>query len=157
TESSMHRRSSDKTTFLDRQGPAGMLRLVAAKYAVVVFGFSVLMFGVLGEQKLGFTGWSLILFTLGGALTLSLLSAFVGLRAGDVAGGVAEQVYMGGKNTPYDDQFSQEQALVMQRDYAAALALYEQRIAVTPDEPRVRIAAADLYATHGENPTRAAA
>jgi hypothetical protein len=44
----------------------------------------------------------------------------------------------------------------MKRDYAAALALFEQRIAASPGEPRVRIAAADLYATHGANPARAA-
>jgi hypothetical protein len=78
------------------------------------------------------------------------------LKLGDAAGGVAAQVYMGGKHTPYEEQFSQEQALVMQRDYAAALALYEQKITAAPLDPRVRIAAADLYGTHGANPRRAA-
>ena len=44
----------------------------------------------------------------------------------------------------------------MQRDYEAALALFEQRIAASQHDPRARIAAADLYRTHGENPKRAA-
>jgi hypothetical protein len=152
----MKRRSSYKVTCFDRHGPAGALRLQAAKYAIIVFGFSLLMFGTLGSQKLGLSGWRLLAFTFGGALVLSGAAAFVGLRLGDAAGSVASRVYMGGDNTPYEEQFSQEQALVMQRDYAGALALFEQRITMSPFEPRVRVAAADLYATHGENPARAA-
>ncbi|MGH8518741.1 MAG: tetratricopeptide repeat protein [Panacagrimonas sp.] len=152
----MKRRSSYKVTFLDRHGPAGALRLQALKYAVVVFGVSTFMFYLLGSLKLGLSGPMLLLFTLGGALTLAGAAMFVGLQLGNAAGGVASRVYMGGDNTPYEDQFSQEQALVMQRDYAGALALFEQKIAERPGEPRVRIAAADLYATHGGNPKRAA-
>lgn len=152
----MKRRPSYKSTFLDRLGPAGMVRLVAAKYGFVVFGASLLMFGVLGSEKLGLSGIRLLLFTLVGAATLTGAAIFVGLRFGDAAGSVAERVYMGGKNTPYEDQFSQEQALVMQRDYAGALALFEQKISASPLDARVRIAAADLYGTHGENPRRAA-
>jgi hypothetical protein len=152
----MKRRSSYKITFFDRHGPEGELYLQAFKNAFIVFGLSLLMFSVLGSEKLGLTGWRLILFTLGGAFTLAAAAAFVGLRLGHAAGSVAEQVYMGGKHTPYEEQFSQEQALVMQRDYAGALALFEHRIIATPNDPRVRIAAADLYGTYGDNPKRAA-
>lgn len=152
----MKRRSSYKVTFFDRHGPDGALALHAARYALVVFGLALLLSSILGSQKLGLSGGRLIVFTLVCASTLSAAAAFVGLRLGDVAGKLAKRVYMGGSGTPYDDQFSQEQALVMQRDYAAALALFEQRIAAQPDEPRARIAAADLYRTHGENPKRAA-
>jgi len=152
----MNGRSSYKITFLDRLGPEGVNRIHAAKYGAVTFGLGTLMFGVLGSQKLGFTGLPLLLFTLVGGFTLSALGIYVGFKLGDAAGNVAARVYMGGAGTPYEEQFSQEQALVMQRDYAAALALFEQQIAATPGEPRVRIAAADLYATHGQNPARAA-
>lgn len=152
----MKRRSSYKITFFDRHGPEGALRLHALKYAFVVFSLSLLMFATLGSEKLGLSGWRLMLFTLGGAFTLAAAAAYVGLLLGEGAGSVAAQVYMGGKNTPYEEGFSQEQALVMQRDYAGALALFEQRIIATPNEPRVRIAAADLYGTHGDNPKRAA-
>ena len=152
----MNRRSSYKPTFLDRHGPAGVIRLQAARFGLIAFGAGILMAGVIGSRSLGLDGWRLILFTLVGALTLSVVSVVVGLRLGDAAGAVARRVYLGGEATPHEDQFSQEQALVMQRDYAAALALFEQRIAATPGEPRVRIAAADLYGSHGANPVRAA-
>ena len=152
----MNRRSSYKVTFLDRLGPEGVNRIHAAKYGCVAFGGGALMFGVLGSQKLGLSGLPLILFTLVGAFTLSAVGIFTGYKLGEAAGAVAERVYMGGDGTPYEDQFSQEQSLVMRRDYAGALALFEQRIATSPGEPRVRMAAADLYVTHGQNPMRAA-
>lgn len=152
----MKRRSSYKLTFFDKHGAAGEHALKAAGHAIIAGGFSAVMFMVVGVVKLGLGGWPLILFTLGGAFTLGFAGAIVGLKAGTAAGDVAERVYMGGDSTPYEEQFSQEQALVMQREYATALALFEQRIAMAPGEPRVRIAAADLYATHGENPKRAA-
>jgi hypothetical protein len=152
----MNRRSSYKVTFLDRLGPEGVNRLQAAKFGIFAFGGGVLMFGVLGSRKLGLSGLPLILFTLIGGFTLAAVGLFAGYKLGEAAGSVAQRVYMGGDSTPYEDQFSQEQALVMQRDYAAALTLYEQRIAATLAEPRVRMAAADLYVTYGQNPVRAA-
>jgi hypothetical protein len=152
----MKRRSSYKVTFLDRHGPAGMLRVKALGYAAVVGGLSLPMFLALGDNMLQLTGWKFILLITGGPLTLASAAAYFGLMSGDAAGAIARHVTAGGSSTPYEEQFSQQQALVMQREYAAALALYEQRIAELADEPRVRIAAAELYATHGQNPRRAA-
>lgn len=152
----MNRRSSYKISFFDRHGPDAALYLQAARFGFVVFGVSLIMCYVLGAQKLGLDGFSLIAFTLGGAATLSGLSMFVGLKLGSFAGTGASHVYMGGSTTPYQDQFSQEQALVMQRDYAGALHLYEQKIQAQPGDSRVRLAAADLYGTLGDNPKRAA-
>ena len=152
----MNRRSSYKITFFDRHGRAGAHMLKAIGLGALVFGMSALMFMTLGWKMLGLDGWPLIGFTLIGALTLAGLAMFVGLRSGTLAGQASEHVYMGGSSTPYQDGFSVEQALVMQRDYAGALHLYEQRIIATPLDVRVLVAAADLYGTHGENPTRAA-
>jgi len=152
----MNRRSSYKVTFLDRLGPAGMVRVQAFKYGLTAFGAGLLMCAVVADQKLGLTGWRFILFTLVGSLTLAAIAVFVGLMSAEGAGAVASRVYMGADSTPYEDKFSQEDALVMQRDYAAALALFEQRITASQQDPRARIAAADLYRTHGENPKRAA-
>ena len=151
----MKRRSSYKITFMDRHGPEGANRLKAYGYGLVVFGVSAPMFIAL-SMKLGYGPLGLILMTLGGGSTLGVMAARVGLGGGQVAADVAEYVTAGGSSTPYEEQFSREQALVMQRDYAGALQLFEERIAKTPGEPRVRIAAADLYATHGANPGRAA-
>ena len=151
----MKRRSSYKLTFFDKHGPEGVNTLKALGQAATVFGFSLLMFSVLGSVRLGLTGWRLMAFTLVGALTLAGLAMFVALGAGSIAGDGASHVYMGGASTPLDG-FSVEQSLVMQRDYAGALNLYEQRILATPTDVRVLVAAADLYGTHGANPARAA-
>ncbi|MDE3053383.1 MAG: hypothetical protein KGL38_14345 [Gemmatimonadota bacterium] len=61
-----------------------------------------------------------------------------------------------GASTPYEEQFSQEEALVMQGRVPAALALYEARIAAHPADARARIRAAELYAGPAADPARAA-
>ena len=145
-----------KQTLFDKHGPAAANYITAGKYGLSVFVLSIPLFVTLGSDKLGLGGLPLMGFTLAGALTLSGASMLVGLRLGDAAGAGAQRVYLGSDSTPYEDQFSQEQAHVMQRDYAGALHLYEQRILATPTDVRVLVAAADLYATLGENPKRAA-
>jgi tetratricopeptide (TPR) repeat protein len=152
----MKRRSSYKVTFFDRHGPEGELLLRAIGSAIMPTALGGIMLIVLGSMMLNLGGLALVLFTLVGTATLGVGAVYFSLKAGSAAGDVAAKVYMGGDTTPYEEQFSQEQALVMQRDYATALALFEQRITLAPGEPRVRMAAADLYATHGENPKRAA-
>ena len=61
-----------------------------------------------------------------------------------------------GASTPYEEQFSQEDALVMQQRVPEALTLFEQRIAADPLAIRARIKAAELYAGLGNDPLRAA-
>jgi hypothetical protein len=153
----MKRRSSYKVTFLDRHGPAGMLYVKALWYGASVFALSGAMFYTL-SSKLELTGLSALGFTVACASALGAASMFFGLRSGQAAGDAAQYLTAGGSSTPYEDQFSEEQARVMQRDYAGAAALFEHRIALNRDAPDVRvlIAAADLYRTYAENPTRAA-
>ena len=152
----MNRRSSYKVTLFDRLGPAAALYLSAFKFGIMAAGFSLLMFFTVGYEVYGFSDVVLIVYTLNGGITLGAASMLVSLKMGDAAGWQAQHVFMGGSSTPYEEQFSQEQALVMQRDYAGALHLFEQRIIATPTDFRVLVAAADLYGTHGENPQRAA-
>ncbi|HEU4994871.1 MAG TPA: hypothetical protein VFT29_08625, partial [Gemmatimonadaceae bacterium] len=121
-------RSRYKVTFFDRHGPDGAILLRAARFGSYAFGAGTVMFGYVGGLVLGLARLPLILFTLVGGFTLSAVAMFVALRLGEAAGKVVSRVYMGGDASPHDDQFSQEQALVMQRDYAGALALFEQRI-----------------------------
>ena len=79
-----------------------------------------------------------------------------GLKLTEMAGDATKYVTTGGSGTPYEDQFSQEQALVMRREYGKAADLFEHRIAMNPNDARVLMAAADLYATHADDPKRAA-
>ena len=62
-----------------------------------------------------------------------------------------------GESTPYERDFSQEQALVARGDAAAALALYERRIAEAPGDWEARIRAADVLAREMKDAARAAA
>lgn len=148
--------SSYKPTLMDKLGPDGGLVVQAIGQALLPTGLSAVMFLVLGSQMLGLGGWRLLLFTLGCSVTLGAIAAVVALRLGSTAGAGATLVYMGGETTPYEEQFSEEQAMVMQSRFQEALDSFEHRMAMSPGEPRVRIAAADLYATHGKNPQRAA-
>lgn len=153
----MKRRSSYKLTFFDRHGPDGALRLKAFGYAMMVFGTVVgaaFLAGTIGGVRM----FSLVplSMTLLGAVTLAAVAFFGSTHLGSAAGSVATYVTEGGSGTPYEQQFSQMQALVMQSKYGEALDLFEHEIAMSPGEPRVRIAAADLYAKHGDNPKRAA-
>lgn len=151
----MTSRSRYKLTFMDRHGPDGSLMLRAIGPASLASALSAAAFGLLGT-KLGLDGLALIAFTLVGAGTLFVACIAIAVRLGHAAGRLMQRVTLGGSTTPYEEQFSQEQALVMQRDFAAALMLFEQRIATDPNEPRSRIAAADLYANQGGDPGRAA-
>lgn len=153
----MKRRSSYKLTFFDRHGPDGGLRLKAYGHGAMVFGTVVgaaFLVGTIGGVNMfGFVPLSLTLLS---GLTLGGIAIFGGTQLGSMAGDVATYVTEGGSSTPYQEQFSQMQALVMQEKYGEALDLFEHQMAMTPGEPRVRIAAADLYATYGKNPRRAA-
>lgn len=123
---------------------------------VLVFVVASIVFHFLGQELLQLSGWRLHLTTLGLAATLASATFFFGHTMVEGAGEGASLVYMGGDSTPYEQQFSEMQALVMQRKYVEALELFEHHIVLSPGEPRVRVAAADLYATHGGNPKRAA-
>lgn len=154
----MKPRASYKVTFLDRHGPAGMLRVKAMGYGAAVAGLAFPMFVALYDNMLGFGGLKLLAMVLGSSLLLGYAAMAFGLRSGDAAGDVAKYLTAGGSSTPYEEQFSHEQALIMQRDYAGAAACFEQRIASNKENPDVRvlIAAADLYRTDAANPVRSA-
>ena len=143
----MTQRPRYKLTFFDRHGPDAVLRIRAGAYALSVFGTIVGVCIARGAP---------LHVTLGLSLTLPPLTLVGSLWLSKGAGRAMRYVTEGGSSTPYEDQYSQEQTLVMRRDYAAALELFEQRIARDPADARVRIAAAELYATHGRNPRRAA-
>jgi hypothetical protein len=151
----MNHPSRYKPTLLDRLGPDGALVFRAMGRGAPAALIGGILCALVGS-RLGLEGLALIAFTLVGAFTLVAATGVVALRLGMVAGYVVNHALTGGSSTPYEDQFSHELSLVMQRDYAAALALFEQRIAADARDPRPRMAAADLYATHGQNPNRAA-
>ena len=153
----MTRESGYKRSFFDKHGPAGEQRLKIYGHALMVFG-TVVGAGFLAGTiaKVNMFAFVPLTLTLLAGLTLSAIVVFGSFRIGNVMEDATQYLTEGGSGTPYEEQFSEMQALVMQGKYTEALELFEHQIAMTPGEPRVRMAAADLYATHGKNAKRAA-
>lgn len=137
-----------KTTFFDRHGPAGALYFRPIGGAALVFGTSTLGFALLGRLSLGVVAACFAASVLVGALPL--LAAYG-------AGWGWKRLMMDGATTPYVEQYSQQQALVMQGRVDDALASFESIIAADPTAIDARLRAADLYDRECRNFARAAA
>lgn len=72
------------------------------------------------------------------------------------AGRTYQHLMMDGSSTPYEEQHSYQQALVMQGKLHEALESFETIIAEQPAAVTARIRAAELYARDRGNPRRAA-
>lgn len=70
--------------------------------------------------------------------------------------GVRGFLAVSGASTPALPQHSLEQSLAERGQVAEALAMLESQIATSANDPEVRLRAAELYATTGGNPRRAA-
>jgi hypothetical protein len=136
-----------KPTLFDRHGPAAGEMLRAFGYGVMVFG---LVAGVL-ISRTGFHWWTLPIAIIAGVGTGGL-----GWFLGEMAGGAWKRIAVDGTSTPYKEQYSYQQALVMQGRVDDALESFEAVIAEKPGEVSPRIKAAELYAREKQNHQRAA-
>lgn len=135
-------------TLFDRKGPAAVNDLRAAAYGLMVFGIII-------------STWLLMVhrLSLGVIVVAAVLGALCGgisfaLSAG--AGAGFHHVMMSGASTPYEEQFSYQESLVMRGLVPDALASYESIIAERPGMVSARLRAAALYAARGDDPLRAA-
>lgn len=141
-----------RRTLLDRLGPDRFHVLKAVGWA----GFGAVMMVPVAYFHRPF-GWPAAV-----AVPLAFLVSWAGIVAVALLvmhpAATVARFYLTptGASTPYQEQFSREQALVMQGRVAEALALFEERIAADPAAVEARIQAAELHATHGANPARAA-
>jgi len=107
---------------------------------------------------MGLGGWPLFaaVFLLGPAIgaAVGALSYFGAEQAGRAASAIYAPT---GSSTPHMPTFSVQQALAMRGNVAAALASFEALMAGAPDDPHVKLAAAEMYASAGKDPARAAA
>ncbi|MEO5567220.1 MAG: hypothetical protein ABIR92_01925 [Gemmatimonadaceae bacterium] len=151
----MTERRSYKTTLFDREGPDAGLRMKAFFWAMAAGGLTFPMFLALGG-KWGLSPLPRIGLTIGGSVLMTLLTYKVtmrGLAGTEVA---VQTVLAGGSSTPYTEQNSYQQALVMQGRLDEALQSLEAIIA-EPDSPvDVRIRAAELYTREAKRHDRAA-
>ena len=136
-----------KPTLFDRHGPDAVLMVRAFAKGVTIFG---LVFGVI-TARTGFHWWTAPVAIVAGAFAGSsgwMLSAMVG--------GAWKRFMMDGASTPYREQYSYQQSLVMQGRVDDALESFEAVIAENPDEIDPRVKAAELYVREKANHRRAA-
>lgn len=144
-----------KPTMFDRHGPDAGIRLRAYAYGLMVFGIALvaLMFTI-GSGVSRFSWWQIL-----GALLLPLvlgaMVAWVAKSLSNAAGASFHHVIAGGDSTPYKEQYSYQQALVMQGRLDEALESFEAVIAEKPESVDARVKAAELYARSKSNHVRA--
>lgn len=134
-------------TLFDRHGPAASDFLTAGAYGLMVTGCSV---GALALEGY-FTVWTVLASVAAGTAVFGF-----GFGVGRLVGNTWKRVAVDGTSTPYTEQYSREQALVMQGRVDDALASFE---AILRDEPlnvTARLRAAELYDREGRDPARAA-
>ncbi len=136
-----------RLTLFDRHGPDALSLLRAFSYGLMVFG---LMTGVLFLET-GFHWWVLPL-----ALAAGVATGGFGLVLGGLAGGAWKHLMVDGTSTPYVEQYSYQQSLVMRGELDAALESFEAVIALEPAAVSPRLKAAELYAREKKNYQRAA-
>ena len=136
-----------KPTLFDRQGPDATHFLEAWGYGVLIFG---LVTGVL-MARIGFHWWEPLVGAGFGAM-----GGGAGWFIGNGFGVTWKAVAVDGSSTPYERQFSYEQALVMQGRVDDALTSFEAVIAAEPALVGARIKAAELYVKERANYVRAA-
>jgi hypothetical protein len=137
-----------KPTFLDRYGPEGVQSLVAAVWGFAVF---IIAFAVLVSQ-IAHPSFLMVIACAAAALAV----AGTGVWLSRTAGWIWKRFLVDGTSTPYVEQYSYQQSLVMQGRVDDALASFEAIIAEQPAAIDPRLRAAELYDREKRNVVRAA-
>ena len=139
--------SQYKPTLFDRHGPAAGDYVRAWGYGFMIFGLTT---GVL-LLRVGFQWWVFPIGMLSGAA-----GAGLGLLLARLTGGTWKHFMVDGSSTPYEEQYSYQQALVMKGEVDEALKSFEAVIAGDPGAVSPRTRAAELYVREKGNHQRAA-
>lgn len=137
-----------KPTLFDRHGPDAGHLLQAWGYGLLIFGLTT---GAL-MAEIGFRWWVLPV-----GAGLGALGGGAGWFFGSVIGDGWKAVAVDGSSTPYANQYSHEQSLVMKGRIDDALVSFESMILAEPTAIAPRMKAAELYAREKNDPQRAAA
>lgn len=149
TEPTSRERKPYKPTLFDRQGPAAADTVRATAYGFMVFGIATSAWILNGGR--------LSLVALGAFVIAGAVVAMIAVALSGATGAGWQRIMASGASTPYEEQFSYQDSLVIRGQVAEALASYEAIIAERPSATSPRLRAAALYASRGGNPTRAAA
>jgi tetratricopeptide (TPR) repeat protein len=140
------KRAEYNPTLLDRHGPAAWDYMRAWSYGAMVFVLVVAAFAL----RMGWRWWTVPVGIVAGAAAGAL-----GLFVAHWVGGAWKHLMADGSSTPYVEQYSQQQALVMQGRLDEALESFESVIKEKPDTVDARIRAAELYTREKGNHHRA--
>lgn len=143
----MSERGDYKPTLMDRHGPSGADFIRTIPYALISFG---LVFGAVSFYR-GVTAGTVLMSIMAGVGTSWFAS-----RLSSGAGAAYKHFMMDGASTPYVEQYSYQQALVMKGQIDEALESFEAVIAEKPESIDARIKAAELYVKERQNFARAA-
>jgi hypothetical protein len=140
-----------KRTFFDQLGPDAAARFRTGAFAGAMSLLGAVFGAAIGIQR----GQSILLSALGGAVFAGSLVYFLVRKIPHGAGAAMQAALMpSGDSTPYETDFSFEQALAMKGDVKGALAAFEEKIAAAPGDAAVRLTAAEMYMSNN-NPMRA--
>jgi hypothetical protein len=137
-----------RATLFDRHGPVAGNMLRAWSYGAMVFAIAISACLLIGHRL------SLVELVVSAMLGAVVTGTTLGLSG--MAGIGFHHVMMSGASTPYEEQFSYQESLVVRGQVDEALASYEAIIAGRADAVAARLRAAALYAARGGNPQRAA-
>ena len=145
-----------KTTLFDRHGAAAADVVRAWGYGLMVFG--VTMGAISFTMAAGGGSTTLVqwLEALGVSALFGAVTAGVGLLISRGVGKGWKHIMVDGSTTPYEEQYSHEQSLVMRGQVDDALASFESIVQGNPDAVKPRVRAAELYSREKGNHVRAA-
>ncbi len=143
-------RDEYKRSLFDKHGPeAAHLSQVRSSLIIPVVAGGFIGAGI--AAKKGFSPVVVLLSALFGAVLLAALWWFFVTRVSHGAGAMfGEFIQPGGGRTPYRQQYSEQDAMVMRGEVARALASYEEIILASGNDPDPRIRAAELYVKDGQ-------
>lgn len=148
-------RPSYKRTLFDREGPDAGIMFKAYTFAGIAGLLSVPVFMLIGDF-IGLGGTASLLLAAIGPVAITVLSAKIALRGMEHVQDGVNKVLTGGASTPYTEQNSYQQALVMQGRLDEALESLEALIAEPESRVDTRIRAAELYTREAKRHDRAA-
>jgi len=145
-----NQRDEYKRSLFDKHGPeAAHLGQVRSSLIIPVVAGGFIGAGVAAKKNLSPT--LVALSALVGAVLLTALWWFFVTRASRGAGVLfGEFIQPSGDRTPYQQQYSEQDAMVMRGEVARALASYEEIILSSPNDPHPRVRAAELYLKNGQ-------
>ena len=146
-----------KRPWYDRHGrddnttaPVVLYAIVALTPAFALIGY--LLSWLVGGGGIATAGVMIGVTVAGDSLVFFGAQAF----AGAGATGLTRFTHNDGSTTPYQRQFSYQEALAAKGLVDEALTSYEAEIAVAPNDVEAIVRTADLYLTHRKRPERAA-